>query len=87
MRGSGGGNLPERTQFENVAGERLQYAAACCQFSKRGLSGVIDDVRAGLETISELTAQMVSQGKFGRTAGPMPSSCLARTAETQANNP
>jgi hypothetical protein len=68
--GSGGGNLPERTQFENVVGERLQYAAACCRFSKRGLSSVIDDVRVGLQTISELTAQMVSQGKFGRTGGP-----------------
>lgn len=74
MPGSGGGNFPDRTQFENVVGERLQYAAACCRFSKRGLSGVIEGVRPGLEDIVELTAEMVSQDKLGRTAGPTPSS-------------
>jgi hypothetical protein len=72
--GSGGGSFPDRTQFENVVGERLQYAAACCRFSKRGLSGMIEDARAGFECIVELTAQTVSQERLGRTAGPVPSS-------------
>jgi len=94
--GSGGGSFPDRTQFENVVGERLQYAAACCRFSKRGLSGVIDDMRADFENIVELTAEMVSQEKLGRTAGPMPPSKwlrravkmqLARSASTNADNP
>lgn len=65
MPGSGGGSFPDRTQFENVVGERLQYAAACWRFSKRGLSGVIDGARAGFENIVELTAEMILPEKLG----------------------
>jgi hypothetical protein len=72
--GSGAGSFPARTQFEKVVGERLQYAAACRRFSRRGLSGVIDDVRGSLENIRELTAQMVSQVKARANVGPWQSS-------------
>ena len=69
--GSDGGNLPERTQFENAVGERLQYAAACCRFSKRGLSCVIEDASGGVKTIFELTPGIVvPQRKIVRADGP-----------------
>ena len=57
--GSGGGNRPDRTQFENVVGERLQYAAACCRFSRRGVScrgnGVAEVSRVVFEVMAEMT--------------------------------
>jgi hypothetical protein len=59
----GGGSFPVLTQFENVLGERLQYAAACRRFSNLGVSCRLGGAEATCETIFELMAEMASQCK------------------------
>ena len=66
--------VPNRTQFESVVGERVQYAAARCRFSKRGVSCALDDVSIGPKAIFELRAEMVSQGELGCAVGAILSS-------------
>lgn len=81
MPGSGGGSFPDRTQLENVVGETLQYAAAACRVSKRGVTGRVSGVDWEPKVIFELMAEMTLEVALGHTAAATPSlNCLVRLA-------
>lgn len=71
MPGSGGGSFPDRTQFENVVGERLQYAAACCRFSRRGVICTGSGVAVVPKAVFTVMAEMRLKVAPARAAKPM----------------